>query len=60
MLHMAVSTLLLIVFGVGILVAMSTKKLTPTEVVVVGIFFLLLGATPVGHGVTNVLNGLGR
>jgi hydrogenase/urease accessory protein HupE len=52
---MTIFAFLLLALGVGIFVALKSKKLTVTELVVCGSFGLLLGATAAGRAINRFL-----
>ena len=52
---MSIHIFLLLALGIGIFVALKSKKLTVTELVVCGSFGLLLGATALGKGLNRAL-----
>lgn len=53
--------IVLVALAVGIFVGVAAKKLTWTEILVVGVFALLLGgATPVGPAVASAINSIGH
>jgi hypothetical protein len=53
---MMIHTVLLLALGVGIFVGLKTKKLTVTELLVCGMFGLLLAGTPVGQWVNKTIS----
>ena len=52
---MSIFYVLLIALTVGIFVALKSKKLTATELIVCGSFGLLLGATAIGKGINKFI-----
>ena len=56
---MSVFYVLLITLGVGIVVALKSKKLTLLELFACGTFGLLLGATAIGIGINKLILNAG-
>jgi hypothetical protein len=53
-----IHTVLLLALSVGIFVGLKTKKLTVTELLVCGMFGLLLAGTPIGSWINRGITGV--